>query len=828
MAVAELGPERLRAVCDPECFPYRTTEQVPPLEGMIGQSRAMKAMEFGLKVRNPGYNIYMAGVPGTGKTTYAINLVSEVARQQKPPDDWCYVYNFEDPDRPLALRLPPGKGGELQRDMEELVQDLKAHIPRAFESADYEQQRTELMGKYQSRISEILRGLAERARSHGFALQQTAAGFLVAPLLQGQPISAEQYQQLPEPVRKEIEERGSQVQEWIAEAQRQVRLLEKEARGAVKELEQRIVRVVVGPLIDRLQEKWSAFPLVVNYLTQVEEDVRENLEEFRSSEQEGGQLPFPFPAFRQEREAAALRYRVNLLVNNAGAQGAPVVVEANPTYYNLFGAVEYRSHMGVMVTDFTMIRAGALHRANGGYLILQVRDVLTNPGSWEGLKRALKNRSIQVENMGEQFRLIPTRTLRPEPIPLDVKIILIGNSLLHLLLYYYDEDFRKFFKVKADFDTEMPWTQENLEKYFQFLSSLCRREGIRHLDQSAVAKVVEYSARLAGNQKKLSTRFNEVVEVVYEANVWAEAEGAQLIGAAHIQKAIEEKIYRSNRIEEKIREMITEGKILVDTEGAVVGQVNGLSVLQVGDYSFGRPSRITARTFLGEEGVVNIERETEMSGNIHSKGVLILGGYLGGKYAQDKPLSLSARLCFEQLYEEVEGDSASSTELYALLSSLSGLPIRQDMAVTGSVNQNGELQPIGGVNEKIEGFYAVCKVKGLTGTQGVIIPQQNVDDLMLKEEVVEAVREGKFHIYPVRTVDEGIELLTGVPAGTPGPGGSYPEGTVHYLVDKRLREQAERLASFGERGRGRPPLGRRNRKEAGEEPPPPEEVPPEG
>ncbi|HHY94692.1 MAG TPA: AAA family ATPase, partial [Firmicutes bacterium] len=455
MAVAELKPEQTRLVCDPRCFPYETTDQIPALEGMIGQERAMRAMDFGLQVRNPGYNIYMAGVPGTGKTTYAQNLVTEVASRQAPPDDWCYVYNFEDPERPTALRLPPGKGGEFQRDMEELVQDLKVNIPRIFESADFEQQRTELVGKYQSKIGEILRGLVERARGEGFALQQTAAGFLVAPLVEGQPISAEDYQQLPEPTRQEIEQKGSRVQEWIAETQRQVRLLEKEARGAVKELEQRLARVALGPMIDRLQEKWAAFPLVVNYLSRLEEDVRQNLEEFRSGDQEGAQAALPFLP-RPDRETALLRYKVNLLVNNAGAQGAPVVVETNPTYYNLFGGVEYRSQMGVMITDFTMIRAGAFHRANGGYLILQAKDVLTNPGSWDGLKRALKNRSIQIENIGEQYRIIPTRTLRPEPIPLDVKIILVGNPVLHMLLHHYDEDFRKFFKVKADFDVEMP------------------------------------------------------------------------------------------------------------------------------------------------------------------------------------------------------------------------------------------------------------------------------------------------------------------------------------------------------------------------------------
>ncbi|MEW5899220.1 MAG: Lon protease family protein, partial [Bacillota bacterium] len=496
------------------------------------------------------------------------------------------------------------------------------------------------------------------------------------------------------------------------------------------------------------------------------------------------------------------RYKVNLFVNNADTKGRPVIIESNPYYYNLFGKIEYRSVMGSLTTDFTMLKAGAVHRANGGYLILQAKDVLSDPLAWDALKKALKNRQTIIENIGEQYRIVPTASLRPEPIPVDVKVILIGSPYLYYLLYALDEDFQKFFKVRVDFDTEMPRTPENLKNYAAFAGSVCSREKLKHFDRAGLAELIEYGSRLCGDQNKLSTRFNEVVQIIYEAAAWAEAEGAAHVSAPHVRRAVEERVYRSSRLEEKIQEMIRQGKILVDTEGAVMGQVNGLSVVDIGDYSFGKPSRITAKTFMGQEGVVNIERETRMSGRLHTKGVLTLAGFLGDRFAQDKPLRLSARITFEQLYEGVDGDSASSTELYALLSALSGLPVKQGIAVTGSVNQNGEIQPIGGVTEKIEGFFAVCKIKGLTGEQGVIIPHQNVDNLMLKHEIIEAVQEGKFHIYAVRTVEEGISILTGAPAGIRGADGKYPENTVFYLVDKKLREYAEGLAGFGSKEKG--------------------------
>jgi predicted ATP-dependent protease len=572
-----------------------------------------------------------------------------------------------------------------------------------------------------------------------------------------------------------------------------VRSLEREAREALRELEQQAVRSTAGDPVRRLQEKSQGSPRIVDWLGRLLADVVEHLDDFKEAEEPA--VPFPLPGLMRRGDRLQ-RYQANLFVDNSHAQGAPVIIESNPTFYNLLGKVEYRGEFGALVTDFTMIKPGAIQRANGGFLILQVKDVLLNPFTWEGLKRALKSREARIENIGDQFGAIPTATLRPEPIPLDVKVVLIGTPLLFQLLYVYDEDFRKLFKVKADFDTEMDRTPQTMADYARAIGALSNKHGLRPFDRSAVARVLEHSARLAEHQERLSTRFNDVAEVVFEAESWAALAGRKVVPAADVVTAIQEKVYRSNRIEERLRELIHRGQLLVDVTGAKPGQVNGLSVLQLGDYSFGHPSRITARTFVGARGVVNIERETEMSGRIHSKGVAILAAYLGGKYAQDRPLSLNASLTFEQTYSEVEGDSASSTELYALLSELAGAAIDQGIAVTGSVNQKGEVQPIGGVNEKIEGYYQVCKVVGLTGAQGVMIPAQNLPNLMLREEVVEAVRTDTFHVYAVHTVDEGLEVLTGVSAGEAGADGTYPEGTVNQRVSQRLTTLAERLRRF--------------------------------
>ena len=803
-----LRPDDLRRTCPPEVFQFPSTKDLCPLETIIGQERAVKAMDFGLKMKHPGYNIFITGFVGTGRNTYARAKVQEAAAQEPVPNDWCYVYNFQQPDQPIAIGLPAGTGLEFRKDMEEFVEDVKVEIRKAFDSEHYEKRKNEVVERYEQLIAREWTQLENKAKSVGFAVQRTPTGIFTLPLSKdGQPMGQEEFRELSEQEREQLAQQGRELQTDIAETVKRVQNLEKDAKENLRKLEKEIALYAVGYLIEAIKEKYATIPRILQYLEDVKQDIVDNLEDFRAEKPE--ESPFPMLARGRQQESYT-RYKINLLVDNSQTKGAPVIIEPNPTYYNLFGKVEHRGEFGTFVTDFTMIKPGAIHLANGGYLILQAKELLSNYFSWEALKRTLKSGELRIENVGELVGLIPTTTLRPEPIPVSVKVILIGNPILYHLLHAYDEDFRKFFKVKADFDVEMDWSERHVNDYACFISSICHRNNLRHFDPSGVAKIVEYSLRLSEDQDKLSTRFNEVAEVIYEASAWAEYDGSELVAARHVEKALDEKVYRSNRIEERIRELIAKGTIMIDVEGSQIGQVNGIAVLNLGDYSFGKPSRITARTYLGEKGVINIERESQMSGKIHNKGVLILGAYLGGKYAQDKPLSLSASICFEQLYEEVEGDSASSTELYAILSELSGLPIDQSIAVTGSVNQKGEIQPIGGVNEKIEGFYHVCKAVGLTGTQGVMIPKRNLKNLMLKEEVIEAVREGMFHIYAVETVDEGIEVLTGVPAGTPDAEGKYPEGTVNYLVNEKLREMAESIRRFA---RSKEDKGEKNQKE---------------
>jgi len=787
-----LPAERLRKICDYTQFEFETTEQLSPLEGIVGQERAVKAMEFGLLIKSPGYNIFMAGLTGTGKTTYAQSLVSQIAKTEDVPDDWCYVYNFERLGQPITLNLPPGMGKEFANDLDELLEDLLAEIPKAFDGEDYERQKNSILKKFQEDSGQLMEELNKAAEEMGFVLKRTSTGFVSVPVIDGHPLSPAEYEALDENITKEIDEKSVQLQERTLEIMRRVRQAEKDTKEKIKELESQVGLFAVGHLIDDLREKYRAYPQIMKHLDCVQKDILAHLENFRPQEEDPNQISWLKPPGKDHLK----KYRVNLFVDNSQTEGAPVVVETNPTYYNLLGRVEYKNELGVMTTDFTRIKAGSLHRANGGYLILQAKDVLSSPQSWEALKRVLKTGELRIENLGDQLGLVAVATLKPAGIPLNVKVILIGNSYLYQLLYHYDEDFRKLFKIKADFDSEMDRTRENMTKMAAFVRSLCEKEGIKHCDRTGVAQIVEYSSRLAEHQEKLTTRFNEIVELIYEADAWSSVTGDHYITAKHVKKAIAEKMYRSNKYEKKIQELIETGVIMVDTDGFVVGQINGLSILNLGDYEFGRPSRITAATYLGQRGIINIEREVDISGTSHSKGVLILSGYLGAKYAQDIPLSLTASICFEQLYEGVDGDSASSTELYAILSSLSGLPIDQGIAVTGSVNQRGEIQPIGGVTHKIEGFFAICKHRGLTGKQGVIIPHQNVVNLMLSEEVIEAVKEGKFHIYPVETIDQGIEILTGVPAGARDKRGKFPKGTVNYLVQEKLDQYARAMVNF--------------------------------
>lgn len=790
-----LKPEQLRWECDPATFGFKTTAELRADEVIVGQERAVRALDLGLTMSQHGTNVFISGPVGTGRTTYTVKKVQTVAATRPAPPDWCYVYNFQQPDQPIAISLPPGTGVRFRKDADELIAELQDAIRKLFASDRFEARRAELLAEFERRINEIWTELESQARELGFVLQRSSTGISTVPVgPSGEPLTPDQFGALSESQRDDISKRGRQLQEGVGEALRKVRAIEREARDALRELERQAVRSTAGDPINRLKERYAAHPKVSVHFDQLLDDVIEHLDDFKETE-EPPALPLPFPQVAR-RQDPFLRYRVNLLVDNSQQHGAPMIVEANPTYYNLLGKVEYRGEFGALVTDFTMIKAGALQQANGGYVLLQVRDMLTSPFAWEALKRALKSGEARIENIGEQMGLIPTATLRPEPIPLTVKVILIGTPLVYHLLYALDDDFRKLFTIKADFDTEVDRTDASTAQYAAAIGAICNREKLRPFDRTAMAAVLEYSARLADHQRKLSTRFSEVSQIVYEASAWAERMGHQVVTADDVRTAVEQKVYRSNRIEEKIQELIKQGQLLLSVDGAQAGQVNGLSVLQLGDYSFGHPSRITARTFVGSRGVVNIERETDMSGKIHSKGVFILASYLGGKYAQGRPLSLNASLTFEQTYSEVEGDSASSTELYALLSDLAGVPIKQSIAVTGSVNQKGEIQPIGGANEKIEGYFAVCKLVGLSGRQGVMIPAQNVANLMLKEEVVAAVRGGRFHIWAVRTVDEGLEVLTGVPAGDAAPDGSYPDGTINQRVSTRLTELAERLRQF--------------------------------
>ncbi|MBP2644821.1 MAG: lon [Firmicutes bacterium] len=797
----ELSADKLRFTCDDQLFPYESTESVAPLEAMVGQERAVKAMKFGLGTKSFGYNIYLSGLVGTGKMTYAKAAVTQVAANEDTPDDWCYVNNFENPSQPIALSLPAGLGCELRQDMKNLVEDLTSEIPKVFTGDDYDQAKNTVMKKFQENRSQVMDLFNQQAEELGILPQWTNTGFVGMPIQEGKPMSQEEFQNLDREMKDKYEKQLLAVQERALNAIHQVQHLEREAREELKNLDAKVGMFAVGHFIDELLEKYQPYSKVASFLEAVKGDIVKNIGDFKPAAMEEDANPFLM--FRRSmQDSGKDKYEINLLINNRDMDGSPVVVEPNPTYYNLIGRLEYENRMGVVSTSFTMVKAGAIHRANGGYLILQVRDLLVNIGAWEALKRVLKTGKLYIENLGEQYGMLAMASVKPQYIPIKVKVILIGNPQLYQLLFNYDEDFRKLFKVFADFDTEMDNNAENIGKLTSFVASIVRRENLRHFDKKAVKKVVEYATRVSGSQNKLTTKFNEVVELLCEADAWAGADDSPMVNEDHIKVATHEKQRRYNKYEERLQEMFAEGKLLIDTDGETVGQVNGLAVLSVGEYMFGKPSRITANTYMGKSGVVNIERETKMSGTSHSKGVLILSGYLGQKYAQRQPLTLTASLTFEQLYDGVDGDSASSTELYAILSSLSEVPIRQELAVTGSVNQKGEIQPIGGVTEKIEGFFEVCKLKGLNGKQGVVIPYQNINNLTLCDKVVDAVREGKFHIYPVRNIDEGIEILTGVPAGEASPEGIYPSGSIHDLVKNKLKEYTDKLIELAKSADG--------------------------
>ena len=798
----EVPVDKLRWECDPKLFDFECTGDLTPLREFIGQERATRAVEFGINMADTGYNIYVAGLTGTGKTSMVKAYIERVIKEREARgetvdlNDWCYLYNFKEPDTPQIASLPQGKGKAFRKEITNLLNKIRHGLGQAFSSEEYKNQKQKTAEEVQAQQQKLFEEISSEARRQGFILQMTPSGPALIPVKEDRPMQEQEYLALKEDVKKELDSKQAELRKKLKASFETASNVQTKATERLQKVDEDIGEYTVSGLFGSLFERYSDWPKVTQYLTGLKAYILDNLELFKGTEEPvhtvfgvpvsqamGGRDPF-------------LPFQVNVFVDNDGAKGPPVILESNPNLGNMFGKIERRFLFGGYLSDHTMLKAGALSKANGGYVLLSVNDVLTNPGVWPALKRAIKNGEVRIEDPFEQSGLIAPQGLRPEPMPIKVKVVLTGDALLYQLLSMYDEDFWEIFKVKADFDSEIERTKDNMLAYAAFLSGCCEECEARHFDPSGVAKVIEHSARIVADQERLSSRFAQVKDWVEEANYWASRDNAKLISASHVQKAIDERLFRHNLLDERIRDMINRGTIMIDTEGEVVGQVNGLSIYALGDISFGKPSRITAKTFLGRGGVINIERESQLSGPIHSKGVMILSGYLGWKYAQDKPLSLSASLCFEQSYEGVEGDSASSAELYAILSSLSDRPVKQGIAVTGSVNQKGEIQPIGGVNQKIEGFFRVCQAKGLNADQGVLIPRQNLRNLMLREEVVDAVRQGRFHIYSATTIDEGIEVLTGVPAGEKQKDGVYPEGTISCLVNKRLEEMAERLKGF--------------------------------
>jgi lon-related putative ATP-dependent protease len=782
----ELKPESLRAVCDPDALGFETTLDVTPLEEkVVAQARAVHALEFGLGVKDLEYNIFVAGPPRAGKTETIMAYVQELAAKEPTPPDIIYTHNFKDPEKPQSLNLPTGKGRLLKADMEELISSLKVQVPEVFESEDYSSRRESLVHGFTQERNKILQELDAKAGEEGFILNISPTGLMIFPGKESKPLSEDELKALSDEERETLRQKSTQLHTEMNEAIRKIRKMEKEFQEKEKKLDQDVALYVVGHHIEELREKYKDLPQVVDYLQDVQEDILRNIDDLKR--RPGTQSPFPFPT----PEPSFVQYQVNVFVDHSETKGAPVLMENNPTYSNLFGAVERRAQFGALVTDFTLIRAGALQRANHGYLILEALDLLRWFFSYEALKRCLKNGEIKIEDPMEMFGLITTRSLQPQPIPLNIKIILVGDPHIYQLLYIYDEDFHKFFKIKAHFDWRMRKSDGHLQKFCELLGGYCREKQLMPLHKTGMARLVEYAQELAGHQQKLTLQLKEVQDVLKEANYWARTNTHEVIFGSDVDKAIDEKTYRADLPEEKLQEFIDEGMLFIETEGRVVGQMNGLSMYALGDHSFGRPSRITATISLGKEGVLAIDRESQLSGNIHNKGVLILAGYLKSRFAQNKPLTLSASLCFEQSYGLVEGDSASLAELCALLSALAEVPLAQNLAMTGSVSQRGEAQPIGGVNWKIEGFYKVCKARGLDGTQGVIIPKANVPELMLKKEVVDAVKEGKFHVWGVGHVDEALELLTGLPAGQRLPDGTFEPETVNGKVDQKLKQLME-------------------------------------
>ena len=790
----ELHYTLLKEVCNPNIFKFETTEELEGTKEVVyGQERGIKALEFGVQVDAKGYNLFVEGPSGVGKTIYTRNYLQKISKKKKIPHDWCYIYNFDNPNEPIAVSFPVGQGKIFKKSMDDFVKDIKLDIKRTFNNEDFEKEKKLIKQDYEEKRAILLEKLNEKTIQHGFQVKSAQNGIYMMPVLNGKTLDEEEFDKLDDAIKQQFEDKSNIVQEQIFTAISEIKLIEKEADRKIEEWQSNVALLTINLHINAMKANYKRNKKITKYLDNIKADILKNISCFVSDgNPDPKQQPNPqVIAQKPEKFKPWLNYKVNLFVDNSNLEGAPVIMDSNYSFQNIFGRLEYENHFGALKTDFTMLKPGLLHQANGGYIIFQAKDLISNPIAYESLKKALTVKQLSIENAVDQKTSMVLVSLKPEPIPLDVKVILVGDANVYYTLLSLDEDFRKLFKIKVEFEEDAPRNEENIMRLAEFISGFCKREEILELDKEAMAKIVEFSSSLADDKNKISTRFNEMSQIVAEASTWAKLARKKIITKEYIQKALDERIERIKKYDSRYIEMIKENTLLISTEGNEVGQINGLTVMSIGDYSFGKPSKITVNTYLGKSGIIDIEREIEQSGSSHSKGVLILEGYLGQTFAQEFPLSLNASICFEQLYGGVDGDSASSTELYALLSSLSGIPINQSIAVTGSVNQKGEIQPIGGINEKIEGFYQICKMRGFNKKHGVIMPVQNIKNLHLSDNIIEDVKKGNFHIYAISSIDEGIEILTGVPAGKKNKEGKFPAGSINYLVHEKLKKYAD-------------------------------------
>ena len=787
----ELSYRDLKMVCNQNMFNFETTEELESIKDGIGQERGIKALEFGINVNVKGYNLYLEGPSGVGKTMYTKNYLDSIAPKKKVPNDWCYIYNFQNPNEPIAVSLAAGQGKEFKESMDGFIKEVKKDIKKTFNADDFEKEKALIKKEFEEKREKVLAKLNEDSQKYGFQVKSAQNGIYMMPVVEGKVVQEEEFDKLDENIKQEYEEKSVIVQQQIMDAISVIKQIERQSDKKVSEWQSNVALLTVNAHINYIKSKYKRNKKINQFLNDVKQDVLKNVSYFLEEDNQLNNVQMSQVPPAQKRPDPCLNYRVNLFIDNSNMEGCPVVMDSNYSYQNLFGKLEYENYYGALKTDFTMLQPGLMHKANGGYIIFQAKDLLSNGMCYEELKRVLRIKELSINNAMEQRSSMAMIALKPEPIPLNVKVIIIGDANIYHTLLSVDSDFRKLFKIKVEFEETAPINEENVNKLARFVHTFCEQEELPPLDRSAMARVVEYASRLAGDNDKLSTRFTDIAEVVGEAGTWAKLAKSKIVTEEFVDKALNERVERIKKYDAKYVQMIKENTLLINTKGAFVGEINGLTVMTIGDYTFGKPAKITINTYTGKEGVVNIEREVEMSGSTHSKGVYILSGYLGELFAQDIPLCLTASICIEQLYNGVDGDSASSTELYGLLSSLSGIPIKQSIAVTGSVNHKGQSQPLGGVNEKIEGFFQICKMRGLDGSHGVIIPIQNVNNLQLSDDVVDAVKNKQFHIYAISTIDEGIEILTGVPAGKKDKDGKFPAGTVNYLVYEKLKKYAK-------------------------------------